>query len=707
MRPWVTIAGFVSGRRTAWIALAMGLLLAGAIIALGGSAQVSNDAAATLPPGAESSRVTALQKRFASGQTNTAIVVYERTDAPLADADLATIDRQAATLRGLAAKGMVPPAQLSEDKRAAILVVPLTATGDNQIEAEKVTAVRSVVRDALPGGLTAQVTGGAAFSADLSKVFDGANVTLLLTTVLVVATLLIITYRSPWLWIVPLVAVAIADQVTSALLAIASRHTDLTVNGATTGIVEVLVFGAGTDYALLLISRYREELRRHDDRHVAMRQALITSGPTIAASGLTVALSLASLIFATLPSNTGIGVGSAIGVLCAVAFGLLVLPAALVVFGRWLFWPLVPRAGQPDRQRTGVWARIGHGVARRPGTVVAISLATIALLSSGLLGTRVGLSQDEQFRSTVESIEGLHTLGDHFPAGASDPIIVLANADQAPAVVTAAQSAKGVVAARVSDQAGTLVRIDVTMTAAPDTPESYDTIRALRDKVHAVAGADAQVGGNVATTLDGRDAAARDQWVVIPIVLAIVLIVLIVLLRALLGPVLLVATVVASYFAALGASAFAFTHWFGYPAIETSVPLLSFLFLVALGVDYNIFLVSRGREQAQQEGTRPGILTALAVTGGVITSAGVLLAAVFAVLGVLPLITLTEIGIIVGFGVLLDTLLIRTLLVPAIVTLLDRRFWWPGSLSRRDNAPPTHPEAVPSSASTSSSVGHR
>jgi RND superfamily putative drug exporter len=315
---------------------------------------------------------------------------------------------------------------------------------------------------------------------------------------------------------------------------------------------------------------------------------------------------------------------------------------------------------------------------------VAACLVLLALLASGLAGTRYGLSQTEQFRTRAESIDGLKTLAEHFPAGASDPVSVVAAAPAAEAVRAAAAGTSGVASARVGERADRLARVDVVLTASPDTAASYTALRALRERVHAVPGADALVGGSVATNLDTRDAAARDQRVIIPIVLAVVLLILSVLIRALVAPILMVVTVVISFAAALGAARYAFTHWLGYPALDVSVPLLAFLFLVALGVDYNIFLISRGREEAAREGTRPGIVTALAVTGGVITSAGILLAAVFAVLGVLPLIVLTELGIIVGLGVLLDTLIVRTVLMPALVTILGRRFWWPSALSRRD-----------------------
>ncbi len=690
MGSWDLLSGFVAGRRSKWIVLVLTILLGSAVLAFAGTAKVSNDPVAGLPPGAESSRVAAALKDFPSGRTSPAVIVYARAEGKLSGADLTAIRTLSGRLTGLADGGQLPPPQVAGDGTAATVIVPLPGGAENRTF-DGVRQVRAEVSRDLPGGLTAQVTGPAAFTTDLAGVFDGANVKLLLTTVGVVTLLLLITYRSPSLWLIPLAVVGFADQVTAGLIAILSRHTPLNVSGATTGIVEVLVFGAGTNYALLLISRYREELRHVEDRHEAMHRAVRRSGPAVAATAMTVSLSLASLVFAILPSDAGIGVGGAIGVLCAFLFTLTALPAALVACGRWVFWPRIPRAGQPDAPRSGFWASVGRGVAGRPRAILAGSLVLLAVLASGLAGVRFGLSQTEQFRTRAESIDGLKTLSAHFPAGQSDPTVIVTRAAAADRVRAVAAQTPGVAGTRITERSGDLARIDAVLTASPDTRASYDTIRALRDRLHAVDGSDAKVGGTVATNLDTRDAAARDQRVVIPIILAIVLCVLIILFRALIGPVLLVASVVASFFASLGASNFAFRHWFGFPALDVSVPLLAFLFLVALGVDYNIFLISRGREEAVRQGTRPGIITALAVTGGVITSAGILLAAVFAVLGVLPLITLTEIGIIVGFGVLLDTLAVRTLLVPAIVTILGRRFWWPGALSRADGEPTAAP----------------
>lgn len=659
----------LTGRLSAWLVLAVAVLAAGAVLGLAGEVRTSNDPTATLPDGAESTEVAALERQLPSGQRNPALIVYSRGGTALTEADRAKITADAAAVRAAG------PAVYSEEGDAALLALTLPADLPAQELIDRVAALRATVRDGLPEGLTAQVTGGAGFTADIADSFTGANTTLLIVTVVVVAVLLIVTYRSPLLWLVPIAVVGLGDRVASAFIAILSRHTDLTVGDSTVGIVTVLVFGAGTDYALLLISRYREELHDHEDRREAMRRALRGAGPAVIASAATVVLSLLTLLLASLGDTVALGVTAALGIGVAALFALVVLPPALVVCGRGLFWPFVPRVGDPVTH--GVWSRAGSLVARRPGLVTVVSVVVLGALCSGIPGTRLGLSQTEQFRVEAESVAGLETLSRSFPAGAADPAVVVANPATADRVLAAVSATEGVSTARIAERTPEVVRIDATLTAAPDTTESYDTIRTLRDNVHAVAGSDALVGGSVATALDDRDASRRDLAVIVPVILLVVLLVLAVLLRAAVAAVLLIVTVIASFAAALGAGSLLFRVALGYPGLDNQVPLYAFLFLVALGVDYNIFLVTRAREEAVTRGTRDGMAHALAATGAVITSAGILLAAVFAVLGVLPIITLTQIGVIVGVGVLLDTLLVRTLLVPALAMLLGERFWWP------------------------------
>jgi putative drug exporter of the RND superfamily len=681
MRWWTAMADraarMVTGRVSAWLVLAVTVTIAAAVVGLGGEAAQTNDPSGGLPTTAESARVAELQKRLPSGQINPALVVYARDAGPLTDADRRHIATNSTAFASVAEGGEVGPPVVAPDAAAALVAVPLPAGVAVQETTDTVKRLRAIATDGLPAGLTAQVTGGAGFTADIASSFDGANTTLLLITVLVVAVLLLVTYRSPWLWLVPLAVVGTADMVTNGLLAWLSRSAGLPLDPSTVGIVDVIVFGAGTDYALLLIARYREELRRHDDRREAVRRSIRSAGPPIAASALTVGLSLLTLLAAPLTFFRALGLAGAIGVATAAVFGLVVLPAALAVCGRGLFWPFIPRAGQAE-PGGGLWVRAGALVARRPATVVSLSLVFLAVLAAGLVDARLGLSRTEQFRVQAESIDALATLGRHFPSGAADPAVVVARADREGEVLTAITGADGVASARPTERADGLVAFDVVLDAEPDTAASYDAIRTLRAAVHAVPAADAVVGGTVATNLDTKETSITALRTVVPLVLVLVFVILVLLLRSLVAPVVLVLTVVATYFAALGAGTVLFVHVLDYAALDTEVPLLSFLFLVALGVDYNIFLATRAREEAGARGARPGMLTALAATGGVITSAGILLAAVFAVLGVLPLVTLTELGIIVGIGVLLDTLLVRTLLVPAVAMLLGDRFWWPG-----------------------------
>ncbi|GII77429.1 membrane protein [Sphaerisporangium rufum] len=670
------------GRRGKWLTVALAMVFSGLALAFGGSAEVSTDPAAALPKGAESATALRLQSQLPSGQLMPALVVYSR-DGGLTEQDRSAITADAERLAALAPGDRLPPPRFAPRNDVALVTIPLAGSMGNTELTEAVGKIRAEARAGLPDGAKAEVTGPAGFRVDLASVFDGANITLLAVTAGVVALLLLITYRSPWLWLVPLSVIGIADQVAAKIVAFLTRTTGLSVDDSTLGITSVLVFGAGTNYALLLIARYREQLRLHEDRHLAMSGAVRSAGPAILASSATVTLALGTLVFALSPSSRSIGLAGAIGIVTAVVYALIVLPAAMVLFGRGLFWPFAPKVGQADPTRTGLWSKVGGAVSRRPALSALLSVVALAALASGIIGVQSGLSQTEQFRDRVEAISGQETLSGAFPAGSAQPVTVIARTPLAEQVRAAAAGVPGGPQVNVTDRTAEYTRLDVVLGVEPGTERSFQAIRDLRTAVAAVPGASAVVGGQEATDLDEREAAVRDQWVIIPMVLAVVLLVLLLLLRSVVAAILLVLTVVASFAASFGAGWFAFKHFFGFPALDLGVPLLSFLFLVALGVDYNIFLTTRAREEAAREGTRGGIVTALAVTGGVITSAGILLAAVFAVLGVLPLITLTQIGVIVGFGVLLDTLLVRSVLVPALVTLLGDRFWWPGS--------PAHP----------------
>lgn len=677
----------LTGRRSKLLPLTLGIVVSALLLGLGGTAASSDDPTAGRSAGAESTEAVRLQQRLPQAGTQPAIVVYARAGGALDAADRRAIARDADALARVAEGGRVTAPQFSEDRRAATLVVPLASVPEGADGAaadrlaEQVEEIRSTVRADLPAGATAQVTGPAAFQVDLSAVFEGADGVLLGVTALVVALLLLITYRSPWLWLVPLAVIGTGDRVVSSILAILSRHVGLVADGTTTGIVSVLVFGAGTNYALLLVARYREELRRVEGRHAAMRAALGHAAPAILASSGTVVLSLATLALADLPFSRNIGLAGALGIATAVVFVLGLLPPALLLFGRGLFWPLVPRHGDRDPANTGPWARLGTRVTARPVPVVGATLLLLAVLATGSLGASVGLSQTEQLRERPDSVAGQDTIARAFGAGAGEPAVVVVRASDAGVAARVARATPGVAAVEEGTRGDGLAQLDVRLDGAPGSEQAFSAVRALRDRLDAVPG-DPVVGGQDASDLDERTAASADRVLVVPMVLAVVLVVLLVLLRSVVAAVLLTLTNVLSWAAALGAATWLYDHVFGFPGVDLSVPLLSFLFLVSLGVDYNIFLVTRAREEAARKGPREAIVAALASTGGVITSAGVLLAAVFAVLGVLPLITLTQVGIVVGLGILLDTLLVRTVLVPAMVTLAGERFWWPG-------APPT------------------
>ena len=437
----------------------------------------------------------------------------------------------------------------------------------------------------------------------------------------------------------------------------------------------MLVFGAGTDYALLLISRYRDELKAFDNRYDAMITALRATAEPVIASSTTVFLALLTLLLSVIPTTRGLGLACAVGVLVAAFFVLLLLPAFLVLFGRWIFWPLTPQVGQPPLvEGHSLWRRIGDRVAARPRTFVVLTVALLAGLSIGVTQIQTGLSESEQFLEKPEAIAGAERLAESFPAGSADPAVILTRAD-AEQVAKTAGAVKGVTSADVTVTADNIAQVDAILEAAPGSQAAEESIKDLRSALSSYD--DTWVGGTAAQELDAADAAARDRKVIIPLILVLVLVALMLLLRSVVAPIILVFTVVGTYFASLGLAWWLFVNVFGFESLDVGVPLLAFLFGVALGVDYNIFLVSRAAEESYGRGSREGMLRGLTATGGVITSAGILLAAVFAVLGVLPLVVLAQLGAVICIGVLLDTLIVRTVLVPAIALWMGDRFWWP------------------------------
>jgi len=453
------------------------------------------------------------------------------------------------------------------------------------------------------------------------------------------------------------------------------------------------VFGAGTDYALLLVARYREELRRNADRHQAMAIALHRAGPAIIASAATVAVGMLCLVFAQMNSTKGLGPVTAIGIAVGLLAMITLLPALLVIFGRWVFWPARPKLGSAEPAAAGLWARLGNRIALRPRAVWAVTAVVLGVLALGLTQLNAsGLAAEDTFVTKPDSVVGQEVLGRHFPAGDGQPVVVIGKADAAVPLRQAVAGTDGIVEVSEPVVRDGLVSLAGTLRDQPDSRAAEATVDRLRDAVHAVGGADAKVGGPTAMTIDMNRANSHDNKVIIPLVLLVVLTILALLLRAIVAPVLLIATVVLSFAAALGISGVLFEHVFGFGGADSSFPLLVFVFLVALGIDYNIFLVTRIREEAQRHGTRRGALIGLAAPGGVIPSAGVVLAPTFAVLGSLPLVFFAEMGIAVALGILLDTFVVRSVLVTALNLDLGPSMWWPSRLAAQPDVPQPVPD---------------
>jgi RND superfamily putative drug exporter len=687
------IINFITGRKTAWATLLIGLIFA--VLAFGPLAAKTAETVpgVGLPADTESVIVDEKLATLPGSDSTAAVIVYaaesELTDAqatwlqgefdPIAQLPTGGANDKFAEFSNVDLNGskFVPPASISDDKTTAVITVPMEKTENTEELTSRIETIREIAKEGMPSGLEVYVTGPEGFSADLSGVFAGADFTLLLSTVIIVAVLLLVTYRSPILWIIPLMVVGTADGMAGQLARQVAGLFGITPDGSVTGILAVLVFGAGTNYALLLIARYREELLKFENRHQAMAVALRGAGPAIIASGSTVVLALLALTLADLAGTRALGIVCATGIVIAMISALTVLPAALVVFGRGIFWPFVPKFGGINKSESGLWAKLGQGVSRKPVAVSVIGVIILGALATGASSIQVGLASTERFLQQPEAVVGQQVLAEAFPAGATSPTIIVANNAQMNDVKEVAEKVPGVDSVVVGTKNDEFTKLEVILDGEGQSEEAYSAIRALRVAVDDVSGADALVGGLDAQAMDVKDAYARDQLIVIPLILLLVFVVLVLLLRALVAPVLLLLTVVASFFASMGAGWWIFTNLLGFPALDLSVFLFSFLFLVALGVDFNIFLVTRAKEEAEKLGTKQGMIKALSSTGGVITSAGILLAAVFAVLGVLPLVALAQIGVIVCIGVLLDTLLVRTVIVPALAFMTGKTFWWP------------------------------
>ena len=680
------LIAFVCGRRTKWVIVAFWLLVVVALGSLAGKLQGAekNDASSYLPGSAESTQELNEQAAFQSKNYNPALVVYVR-DTGVTAADIAKANADARFFATLpAVNGRVAPPIISSDHKAIETVIGSDLGYNSDLGGFITTVQNAATRDA--GGLSVYIGGPAASANDELKIFKGIDTTLLYAALAVVIVLLLLTYRSPVLWLLPIISAGVALTVAQAVIYLLTQHANLTVNGQSGGILVVLVLGASTDYALLLVARYREELRRHQDRHQAMAVALRRAGPAIIASGLTVIIGMLCLMAAESNDISGLGPVAAIGVGVGLIAMITLLPALLVVCGRWVFWPVKPRYGSPEPTSRGVWARVGNAISRRPRGVWVVTAVLLAAFWAGLIGFKIGtLTVAQSFRGTPSSITAQNVLAKYFPAGSGEPVDVISNAASAGPVRSALADTPGIASVTPPVTKDGLSFLQATMSVSPDSSAAYTLVDHIRTTVHAIPGADAKVGGGTAINKDVESAAAHDRNLLIPLILGVVLLILGLLLRAIVAPLVLIATVVLSFGTALGLSALFFKHVFGFAGADTSVPLFVFVFLVALGIDYNIFLMTRVREESIRSGTWRGALNGLAATGGVITSAGLVLAGTFAVLGTLPLVEFTEIGFAVALGVLLDTIIVRSVLVTALTLDIGRHMWWPSALA--------HPES--------------
>jgi RND superfamily putative drug exporter len=700
------IAGKLTGRVTKWIVLVVWIIVL--FVAAGFAAKLTdvqnNEASSWLPASAEATRALDKLDAFQDPNALPTTVVYQSDSGPLSRADLARIESQAnefAQMKGAVKGTVISPASaralgisaISQDGQVAQTQVTFNF-GKNGWNKMPDTATR--LRDlAAIDGVSIHIAGQGGQAADSAKAFEGLDSTLLFAAGGVVIIILLLTYRSPVLWILPVFSAVVALFTAQAVIYFLAKYAGLTVNGQSQGILTVLVFGAGTDYALLLVARYREELRRHEDRHEAMAFALHRAAPAIVASAATVVLGMLCLLFAEMNSTAGLGPVAAIGISVALLVMITLLPALLVITGRWVFWPKRPQFGSAEPTASGMWAKVGRRISVRPRAVWVGTAAALGVACLGMLTLNAhGLTTEQSYTKDFDSIIGQRALTDHGLLDRSNPLMVVANADQGAAVAKALSSVNGLSDVLPPRTQGGVAYVQATVAGDALSQQAFATVAKARDAAHAVPGADALVGGYSAISLDVENASGHDNLVIIPIVLVVVMLILMLLLRAVLSPLLLIGTVVLSFGAALGISSLLFRYVFDFAGQDASLPLFVFVFLVALGIDYNIFLMTRVREETQVRGTHAGSLVALAATGGVITSAGLVLASTFLVLGTLPLVAFVEIGVTVALGVLLDTMIVRPVLVTALNLDLGSRIWWPSTLDRGEHAVAARPPAA-------------
>lgn len=694
----------------------------------------TNDQSSFLPSSAEATQVQERLADFTGGDTIPAAVVVTG-DGALTEAQLSDIDELATSIGAVAGVGEISPALPSDDGEAVQLFVPIDSSGD---VGETVAAVREVIADDLPAGLDAWVTGPAGFTADLVAGFLGIDGLLLGVALGAVFIILVIVYRSPLLPILVLLTSTFALCVALLTVWWLAKAGVFVLNGQVQGILFILVIGAATDYALLYVARFREAIARGEARWKATTSAWRGAFEPILASGGTVIAGLLCLLLSDLATNRALGPIASIGIVFAVLSALTFLPALLALTGRAAFWPFIPKPGtrtdpgdaaealvtDPHAPVRGFWSRQARLIARHARPVWIVTTVVLIAAAAGVLQLKAdGVPQSDLVLGASEARDGQDVLAQHFAAGSGSPAYVIVPEDRVADAVQVLTDAEGIdsIAAVSQDAASGQIGValdggDVVYTVAgppqasgapapaptvaggdvllvatladeADSLAAEDAVRSLRTALADELGAGTTfVGGPTAIDLDTNDTSIRDRTVIIPVILVVILVILMLLLRAVVAPLLLIASVILSFGSALGVSALIFNHVFDFPGADPAVPLYGFVFLVALGVDYNIFLMSRVREESLRHGTRPGILRGLVATGGVITSAGLVLAATFAALGVIPILFLAQLAFIVAFGVLLDTFVVRSLLVPAAAYDLGRVIWWPSKLSRSDAA---------------------
>ncbi|MFT4263862.1 MAG: MMPL family transporter [Nocardioides sp.] len=698
----LSVAGKLTGRISKWVVLVAVVVAVAGLTGLGSKlADVKdNQASSWLPGSAEATKVAdELSKAIDPNDIPTLVTYYRK--GGLTEADLAEIEAQGAEIakvKGITAAGVLTPAKAAA-AAAQGANVPTLVSPDGEVAYSYFTMnlgkdgwnklkdpITTISDETKIDGVTTYLGGAGGQAYDFINSFEGSNTTLLGLTFLAVLIILFVTYRSPVLPFLPLITAGLALQASNGVIYLLAKYAGLTVNDQSEYILGILVIGAGTDYALLLTARYREELRNHQDRHEAMAFALHRAAPAIIASAATVVIGLMCLGLAQLNSTASLGPVLAVGVAVTMIMMLVLYPAILVILGRWIFWPQRPRFGSAEPTATGFWSKIGTRVQRRPRAVWLVTgvLLLVACAGLGQLNP-VGLNSKDSYTTTFNSIKAQELLADHGLADNSVTLQVVADTDKIGDATAALTGVEGV--GRATDPIAVgdgRSYVEASIPDDPLSPSAFDKVKAARSAVHAIDGADAKVGGMPAVYYDTNEASAHDSKLIIPIVLLVVLLILILLLRALVAPVILIVTVVLSFAASLGISALVFRHVFGFAGTNTDFPLFAFVFLVALGIDYNIFLMTRVREESATLGTRRGSLVALASTGGVITSAGMVLAVTFAALGTLPFVFLAELGFAVALGVLLDTMIVRSVLVTAINLDLGSKIWWPSRLDRTE-----------------------